>query len=55
MRASIVVSLLLGAAVFVASFFVGKHGMNIAGIVIGAICVVAVLAMIPSLRRRQKI
>ena len=55
MRFLLVASLVLGVVVLVASFFIGKHGMNPAGIVIGAVIIVADLAMIPSLLRRQKI
>jgi hypothetical protein len=39
----------------VASFFIGKHGMNPAGIVIGAVVTLADLAVVPSLRRGQRI
>ena len=56
MRVLLVVSLLLGAAVLIASFFVGKNGgVNVGGVVVGALVVLAALAMLPSLRRRRKI
>lgn len=55
MRFLLIASLVLGVVVLVASFFIGKHGTNPAGIVIGAAVILADLAMIPSLLRRQKI
>lgn len=56
MRALIVGALILGPLVIVGAFFVGKNGgVNIPALVIGIVDTGAVLAMLPSLRKRGKV
>jgi hypothetical protein len=56
MRALIVGTLILGPLVIAGAFLVGKNGgVNVPALVIGIVCTVGVLAMLPSLRKRGKV